>query len=64
VTNSSYDVIIVGSGAGGGTMALQLAATGRKVLLLERGFYLPREQANWDPQAVFVDARYQAKEDW
>ena len=60
----TYDVIIVGSGAGGGTMALQLAATGKKVLLLERGGYLPREQANWDPQAVFVDARYQAKEDW
>jgi choline dehydrogenase-like flavoprotein len=61
---SDYDVIIVGSGPGGGTMAWRLAQTGRRVLLLERGDYLPRERENWDSQAVFVDARYQAPETW
>jgi choline dehydrogenase-like flavoprotein len=60
----TYDVIIVGSGAGGGTVALQLAATGKRVLLLERGDYLPRERQNWDADAVFVQGRYQAKETW
>jgi choline dehydrogenase-like flavoprotein len=60
----TYDVIIVGSGAGGGTVALQLAATGKRVLLLERGGYLPRERQNWDADAVFVQGRYQAKETW
>ncbi len=59
-----YDVIIVGSGPGGGTMAWRLAQTGKRVLLLERGDYLPRERENWDTQAVFVDARYQAPETW
>jgi choline dehydrogenase-like flavoprotein len=59
-----YDAIIVGSGPGGGTMAWRLAQTGKRVLLLERGGYLPRERENWDPQAVFNDARYQAPEVW
>ena len=59
-----YDVIIVGSGPGGGTMAWRLAQTGKRILLLERGDYLPRERENWDAQSVFIDARYQAKETW
>jgi choline dehydrogenase-like flavoprotein len=32
-----FDVIIVGTGAGGGTMARTLAASGKRILLLERG---------------------------
>ena len=62
--SDQYDVIIVGSGPGGGTMAWRLAQTGKRVLLLERGDYLPRERENWDTKAVFVDARYQALETW
>jgi len=64
VVDNRYDVIIVGSGPGGGTMAWRLAQSGKRVLLLERGDYLPRERENWDTKAVFVDARYQAKETW
>jgi len=59
-----YDVVIIGSGPGGGTMAWRLAQTGKRILLIERGGYLPRERDNWDSQAVFNDARYQAKETW
>jgi choline dehydrogenase-like flavoprotein len=59
-----YDIIIVGSGPGGGTMAWKLAKTGKRILLLERGDYLRRERENWDSKAVFVDARYQARETW
>ena len=59
VSSEHYDVIIIGSGPGGGTMAWRLAQTGKRILLLERGDYLPRERENWDSQAVFVDARYQ-----
>ena len=44
-----YDVIIIGSGAGGGTLAHTLAESGKQILLLERGDYLPREMDNWDP---------------
>jgi choline dehydrogenase-like flavoprotein len=59
-----YDVIIIGSGAGGGTLAHRLAPTGLKVLILERGGYLPREQENWDSAEVFGKERYVAKETW
>lgn len=59
-----YDILIVGSGAGGATLAYSLAAQGIKVLLLERGDFLPREKENWDPKSVFVDMRYHAPEEW
>jgi choline dehydrogenase-like flavoprotein len=59
-----YDVIIIGSGAGGGTLAYHLAPSGKKILILERGDYVPREKANWSSQAVNVDGRYNTKEVW
>jgi choline dehydrogenase-like flavoprotein len=59
-----FDVIIVGSGAGGGTLAQRLAAAGKKILILERGEHLPREAANWDSKAVFIDRKYRTKEHW
>jgi choline dehydrogenase-like flavoprotein len=43
----SYDVIIIGTGAGGGTLARHLAPSGKRILLLERGDWLPREPSNW-----------------
>jgi choline dehydrogenase-like flavoprotein len=62
--NGSYDVIVIGSGAGGGTLAHRLAPTGKKILILERGGYLPREKDNWCSDAVFVQSKYKAKETW
>ena len=59
-----WDVIIIGTGAGGGTLAHRLASTGRRILLLERGGYLPRERDNWDSTAVFVKGKYRAPEFW
>jgi len=59
-----YDVIIIGTGAGGGTLAHTLAPSGKRILLIERGTFLPREIDNWDPQAVFVDGRYVSKDTW
>ena len=61
---SKYDVIIIGTGAGGGTLAYSLAKTGMKILILERGGYLLREKENWQPQAVFLDGRYVTQENW
>ena len=61
---STYDVIIVGTGAGGGTLAAKLAPSGKKILLLERGSWLPREPDNWDTAAVFVDGRYISPDTW
>ncbi len=59
-----YDVIIVGTGAGGGTLAHTLAPSGKKILLLERGNFLPRERENWDPAPVFIEGRYISKDTW
>ncbi len=61
---SHYDVIIIGSGAGGATLAQRLAPTGKKILILERGQHLPREPENWSPHAVFVERRYRTRETW
>jgi choline dehydrogenase-like flavoprotein len=60
----NYDVIIIGSGAGGGTLAHALASAGKRILLLERGDFLPREMDNWDPKPVFVDGKYISKDTW
>jgi choline dehydrogenase-like flavoprotein len=60
----SYDVIIIGSGAGGGTLAHRLAPSGKRILLLERGDFLPREPQNWLAGDVFVDGRYMSKDSW
>ncbi len=60
----NYDVIIIGSGAGGGTLAHSLAGSGKRILLLERGDFLPRELDNWDPKPVFVDGKYMSKDTW
>ncbi len=59
-----YDIIIIGSGAGGGTLAWKLAPTGKRILLIERGPYVPREKDNWSTRAVNVEARYNTKEEW
>jgi choline dehydrogenase-like flavoprotein len=59
-----YDIIIIGTGAGGGTLAYKLAASGKKILILERGPFLPREKANWDTKTVFNSDRYHNSEVW
>ena len=60
----NYDVIIIGSGAGGGTLARQLAPSGKNILILERGDWLKREAENWDATAVFVKNRYISPDTW
>jgi choline dehydrogenase-like flavoprotein len=62
--NRHYDVIIIGSGAGGGTLAHALAGTGKRVLVLERGGHVRREKENWSSEAVNLAARYNTKETW
>jgi choline dehydrogenase-like flavoprotein len=64
MADNHYDVIIIGTGAGGGTLAHRLAPSGKRILLLERGGYVPREKENWDSYAVEVENRYHIKEPW
>src|SRR2546427_8262 len=64
MADNHYDVIIIGTGAGGGTLAYRLAPSGKRILLLERGGYVPREKENWDSRAVEVENRYHIKEPW
>jgi choline dehydrogenase-like flavoprotein len=64
VSTQYADVIIIGSGAGGGTLAHALAPSGKKILILERGEYLPREKDNWSPRAVAIGRKYRSDERW
>lgn len=59
-----YDVIIIGTGAGGGTLLHRLARTGKRILVLERGDFIPRELENWSSRAVNLEGRYHTKEVW
>src|ERR687883_352146 len=58
------DVVVIGSGAGGGAVTWALAPTGKKVLLLERGDWLRREPENWSPQALWAEKRYANSGQW
>ncbi len=62
--NEFYDAVIIGSGAGGGTMARELATSAARILILERGNFIPQEDANWDPTAVWKHLRYRTTERW
>ncbi len=62
--SNHYDVIIIGTGAGGGTLAYRLAPSGKRILLLERGDYLAREKDNWISKSVVLDGKYKAHEVW
>ncbi|QIR36150.1 GMC family oxidoreductase [Tolypothrix sp. PCC 7910] len=64
MTDAHYDAIVIGTGAGGGTLAYKLATSGKKILVLERGNFLPRNKANWDSQQVLRKECYRTSEYW
>ena len=61
---NQFDVIIIGSGAGGGTVASALAGTGARLLVVERGDFVPQEAENWNPEAVWKHLRYRTRDRW
>lgn len=58
------DVLVIGSGIGGATLAHRLVERGLNVTILERGGYLPVEKENWDVDAIFFKKRYVPRETW
>ena len=64
MSDARYDVIVIGSGAGGGSVLQRLAPTGKRILVLERGGFLPRERENWDERQVSIEGRYNPTERW
>jgi choline dehydrogenase-like flavoprotein len=63
-SQTHYDIIIIGTGAGGGTLAHRLASSGKRILILERGEFLPREKESWDAREVYQKERYHTHEQW
>ena len=61
---NTFDIIIIGSGAGGGTMARALAGSGARILVLERGDFIAQEEQNWNPDSVWKQLRYRTTETW
>ena len=59
-----YDVVIIGTGAGGGTLLHKIAPSGKKILIIERGDFVPKEKQNWDTEEVFLKGRYKTKDKW
>ena len=59
-----YDIIIIGTGSGGSTMAYKLAPSGKRILILERGGFIPKEKENWDPHEVVTVGRYRPNDVW
>lgn len=64
MTAHTYDIVIIGTGSGGGTIAQRLAPSGKKILILERGDFIPKEKENWDVAEVVVKGRYRTNEVW
>ena len=62
--SQTYDIVVIGSGAGGGTIAHALAGSGARLLIVERGDFVPQEPENWSPEAVWRDLRYRTRERW
>ena len=62
--NRTFDIVVIGSGAGGGTIAHALSDTPARILVVERGGFVPQEAENWDPTAVWRHLRYQTAETW
>lgn len=58
------DIVIIGSGVGGSAVAHQLAGSGSRILMLERGDFLPNEPQNSDAEAVFLQERYKTRDEW
>ena len=61
---SDADVIIIGSGMGGATLAAQLAPTGRRILIVEKGERLQPSPADRDADAIFGKAHFRPREEW
>jgi len=62
--SQQYDIIIIGTGAGGGTLLHKLAPKGKNILVIEKGDFIPREKENWDTEEVFLKGRYKTKDEW
>jgi choline dehydrogenase-like flavoprotein len=62
--NSSYDYIIVGSGAGGCAAAYRLVKAGKRVLLIEKGQSLPMDGSTLDLRKVIRQGVFKSKEPW
>lgn len=64
IPRGGYDIVIIGSGAGGGTLAYALRDSDKRVLLIDRGEPVPQEAENWDVREVFSRGRYKPNEQW
>jgi len=64
MSTEHYDIVIIGGGAAGSTLARYLAPSGKKILILERGNWLPREKRNWDVNEVMLKRCYETSEVW
>lgn len=64
MSSSSPDIVIIGSGMGGATLAAGLAPTGARIVILERGQQIPDDAPARDPNRIFRNSAFLADETW
>jgi choline dehydrogenase-like flavoprotein len=64
VAGRNPDVLIIGSGIGGATVAAGLAGSGARIVILERGLQLADSPECRDALAVFYRGHFRSKDVW
>ena len=60
----TFDVIVIGSGAGGAAAAYKLVKAGKRVLMIEKGRRLPLDASTLSNAIVFKEGRFSNKTEW
>lgn len=58
------DIVIIGSGVGGSSLACSLAETGKRIIILERGQHLKDSPEARDDASIFLKGFYKSSEEW
>jgi choline dehydrogenase-like flavoprotein len=64
MADETYDAVIIGSGAGGAAVAYNLVKAGKRVLMLEKGDFLPRDCSTMDVRTVFKEGKFKNHTQW
>lgn len=62
--SNAPDIVIIGSGMGGATLAAGLAPSGASIVVLERGYRIPDSAPARDPWRIYTNSAFRSRETW